>query len=158
MPIKPENKKLYPPDWREIRERIIKRANNCCESCGVPNYALGYRDAAGAFHPADEEWTGFTDWWADAAAGRLTFKEVAKVAALVNEHREGLGPNKERAIVIVLTLAHLDHGLTDHSDENLRLLCQRCHLRYDHRQHRESARQTRMQKADQLRGLWELTL
>ncbi len=32
MPIKPENKKRYPKNWKEIRAAILKRANNCCEN------------------------------------------------------------------------------------------------------------------------------
>ena len=36
MPIKPENKNLYPPDWLDIRSRIMTRANNHCE--GSPKY------------------------------------------------------------------------------------------------------------------------
>ena len=43
MPIKPENKKLYPRNWKEIRENILKRANNCCEFCGVENYSIVQR-------------------------------------------------------------------------------------------------------------------
>lgn len=39
MPIKPENKDRYPENWNEIRTRILKRANDCCEKCGLPNYA-----------------------------------------------------------------------------------------------------------------------
>jgi 5-methylcytosine-specific restriction endonuclease McrA len=39
MPIKPENKNRYPEDWSEIRARILKRAKDCCEFCGLPNYA-----------------------------------------------------------------------------------------------------------------------
>ena len=34
MPI---DYKKYPPNWKEIRERILKRANNKCEFCGVEN-------------------------------------------------------------------------------------------------------------------------
>ena len=34
----------YPPDWKERRERILKRAENCCELCGVANYS--YRNGA----------------------------------------------------------------------------------------------------------------
>ena len=30
----------YPPNWKtETRPRILKRANNCCEFCGVKNYS-----------------------------------------------------------------------------------------------------------------------
>ena len=32
---------------------------------------------------------------------------------------------------ILLNVVHLDHGLTDHSDDNLGLMCQRCHGHYD---------------------------
>ena len=38
MPIKPENKERYPKDWKRIRERILRRANNRCEFCGVENH------------------------------------------------------------------------------------------------------------------------
>lgn len=40
MPIKPENKNRYPANWKEIRTAILKRANNCCEFCGIPNYTI----------------------------------------------------------------------------------------------------------------------
>ena len=39
MPIKPENKDLYPDDWYEVRVRIRTRANNKCEWCGVVNHS-----------------------------------------------------------------------------------------------------------------------
>ena len=39
MPIKPENKHLYPGNWSEIRERIRLRANDKCERCGVINHS-----------------------------------------------------------------------------------------------------------------------
>jgi 5-methylcytosine-specific restriction endonuclease McrA len=38
MPIKPENKKLYPEDWKKIRGDILERANNKCEFCPAINY------------------------------------------------------------------------------------------------------------------------
>lgn len=36
MPIKPENKHRYPPDWKAIRARILDRAGHRCE--GSPRY------------------------------------------------------------------------------------------------------------------------
>lgn len=36
MPISPENKKRYPANWPDIRERIRTRAGNKCE--GSPQY------------------------------------------------------------------------------------------------------------------------
>lgn len=50
MPIRPENKKLYPKNWPEIREKIKVRAGNKCEICGVENHADGIRDSDGVFH------------------------------------------------------------------------------------------------------------
>lgn len=37
MPI---DYKEYPPDWEARRERILKRAGNRCEFCGIENYRL----------------------------------------------------------------------------------------------------------------------
>lgn len=43
MPIKPENKARYPKDWKQIRDRVVQRAGNKCEFCGVRNGELGAR-------------------------------------------------------------------------------------------------------------------
>jgi hypothetical protein len=100
----PINLKLYPKDWKTaIRPRILKRDRNRCRKCGVKNHTWGYRDAAGSFHPV-QGWS----------------KERGKT------DREG-----HRIFRILLNVAHIDHGLTDHSDGNLRALCQRCHVRHD---------------------------
>lgn len=40
MPIKPENKKRYPSNWKQIRVDILNRANNKCEFCGIENYTI----------------------------------------------------------------------------------------------------------------------
>jgi len=45
--------------------------------------------------------------------------------------------------LVVLTVAHLNHTPEDCRDENLKAMCQRCHLRYDVRHHRATARATR---------------
>ncbi len=36
MPIRPENRKRYPPDWEAIRDRTLNRAGDHCE--GSPSY------------------------------------------------------------------------------------------------------------------------
>lgn len=53
MPIKPENKKLYPKNWKEIRAKILERADNKCEFCGVPNHIKGIRTFDGGFLSKD---------------------------------------------------------------------------------------------------------
>lgn len=41
MPI---DYRKYPANWlSEIRPRILARANNCCEQCGIANYAINPR-------------------------------------------------------------------------------------------------------------------
>ena len=112
MPIKPENRKLYPKNWREIRQRILKRAGNRCEFCGAPNHAYGFRDPDGVFH----EWDPFE-------GGPTRLSELPAV----------------RWVRIVLTIAHLDHDPTNNDPENLKALCQQCHNRWD-AEHRKKNR------------------
>jgi len=130
MPIRPENRLRYPPDWLRIRERIMIRAGNQCEQCGVANYALGGRTRDGRWHqalPLSEkslrlEWPspGTYAWCSDG------------------KHEVFL-----RIVKIVCTTAHLNHEIEDCSDANLRFYCQRCHLRHDQQHHAETAYQTR---------------
>lgn len=47
---------------------------------------------------------------------------------------------------IILTVAHLDHHPENCADENLKAMCQRCHLRYDRDHHAETRRNTQEQK------------
>lgn len=44
---------------------------------------------------------------------------------------------------IVLTVAHLDHTPENCGHDNLKAMCQRCHLRYDHDHHMKNASATR---------------
>lgn len=44
---------------------------------------------------------------------------------------------------VVLTVAHLNHQPEDCRPENLKAMCQRCHLRYDIDHHRRTAHETR---------------
>lgn len=48
--------------------------------------------------------------------------------------------------LVLLTIAHLDHRPENSAPDNLRALCQRCHLRVDSEQHRQNARATRAAK------------
>jgi hypothetical protein len=47
---------------------------------------------------------------------------------------------------VILTVAHLNHDPDDCRDENLKAMCNRCHLRYDTEHHQKNARQTRHKK------------
>jgi hypothetical protein len=41
---------------------------------------------------------------------------------------------------VILTVAHLDHDITNNSFFNLMAMCQRCHLRYDAKHHSQTRR------------------
>lgn len=105
MPI---DYKKYPPNWKELREQVLKRAKNKCEFCKIENGAVGYRMPSGEF---------FTE-----KRARQIFQKESEIFA-----------SGGREIKIVLTIAHLDHDEENHNVklERLAALCQRCHLRYD---------------------------
>lgn len=56
---------------------------------------------------------------------------------------------------VVLTTAHLNHQPEDCRDENLRSMCQGCHLHYDRKHHAESRRRTQEQRTGQRNFLAE---
>ena len=62
---------------------------------------------------------------------------------------ENRKPHPETGSMVILTVAHMDRALVDHSDGNLRALCQKCHLAWDMAQHKETARRTRNRKRGQ---------
>lgn len=125
MPIK--DKSLYPPDWKEIRKRILERDGNCCKFCGIQNYSIGYRDYKGEWNEIEKSTYG------DAMA------QMAEQTGY-------------KVIKIVLTVAHLDHNPANNDESNLASLCQLHHLRLDSEQHRTNAAKTRRKK----KGLQEL--
>jgi len=119
MPI---DYKQYPPNWKQIRARILERAGNRCEQCKVPNNELICRGRAGdvpvyqnddgeVFHADTGEKLG--DTYVGDFDGKVTWCRV------------------------ILTIAHLDHDKENHdvSDDRLRAWCQRCHLNYDRPRH-----------------------
>lgn len=90
MPVKPEYKTFYnSPLWKQTRLKVLARAGNKCEFCGIEN-----------------------------------------------------GATNERGSIVRLTVAHMDHGVYNLSLDNLRALCQACHLDYDKEQHIQSRKKT----------------
>jgi hypothetical protein len=105
MPIRPENRALYPKDWKATSHRIrFVRAQGRCECNG--ECGLHHERRCEERHQALAVWANGT---------------------------------------IILTVAHLNHDPADCRDENLKAMCQRCHLRYDAQHHRETAVVTRRQ-------------
>lgn len=119
MPIKPENKKLYPKNWKEIVASVRERSGNKCEweGCGCKNGAEGIRLLDGSFYEFKVPFGEIDRWPEEVMTGKI--------------------------IKIVLTTAHLDHDPTNNDLSNLRHWCQYHHLRYDAKHHAETARATR---------------
>jgi len=137
MPILPENKHLYPKNWKEISERIrFIRADNRCEFCGVENYSVGYHEENLFYVMAKPPY--------NHPEGLRDYKAALEIKELFNEWQE------PKCIVIVLTTAHLDHNPENNEEENLKALCQRCHNRHD-TPHRIQTR-----KATKLKGQTKL--
>lgn len=133
MPIRPEQRALYPRDWRSITARIRERAGNACEctgQCGDPHEGrCAAPNGAGIVRHVEQPWLYLTaEQW--LASGRGC---------------EDLDDEYEaRAIKVVLTVAHYpDPDPRNCADDNLLALCQRCHLKLDAPQHAANARATR---------------
>lgn len=96
----------YPPNWlSEIRPRILERAKNKCECCGLLNGSFVH-----------------------------SFKEIGKtVWRFLFTPNEWTEKGEPKLVKVVLTIAHLDHDETNHDvkDDRLKSMCQLCHLRYD---------------------------
>jgi hypothetical protein len=135
MPIRDSEKARYPKDWPQISQRIRERANGCCEFCGIKNYSLGGRTKDGK-------------WLAARPLGEkglhLEWPQPGELAWCGNGETEGQA--RLKIVRIVLTVAHLDHTPENCADENLKALCQRCHLVYDAKHHARNAAETRRQK------------
>lgn len=52
-------------------------------------------------------------------------------------------PGHHQNGTVVLTVAHLNHLPTDCREDNLKAMCQRCHLRYDAALHATNRKKTR---------------
>jgi len=124
MPISKENKAKYPDNWKGISLRIRHvRAKNRCECRGQCGY--------------DHQMEAKT----------ITASCGVRATMHLDDHKRCMALNRSSHPVtgskVVLTVAHLDHKLEDHSDENLMACCQRCHLKFDHQQHIETKRANR---------------
>jgi 5-methylcytosine-specific restriction endonuclease McrA len=55
-------------------------------------------------------------------------------------------PHPVTGSIVMLTVAHLNHDTTDNREENLKALCQKCHLGHDAKYHAQNAAKTRTRK------------
>ena len=150
MPIRPEFRHFYGREWSEVtRPRILARAVNCCERCHKPNRLMVWVFDS---HDSGQYWTlslGKQAWIYCALGGGGSFFLNTQQ---VRQYRDA---GRLRKIRVVLTIAHLNHKPGDDRDENLAALCGWCHLHYDQKLHVQSSRETRMDRKDAARGLFQ---
>ncbi|MEP9401938.1 hypothetical protein [Sphingomonas sp. VNH70] len=117
MPIRPENRWLYPIDWRELSAWVrFDRAGRRCERCGRPHLTR-------VAHLGDGRWwDAAAGGWRSARGRRVTLRHVPLA--------------RVRTTYVVLACAHLDHDPGNNTPANLAALCQRCHMLHDAAEHR----------------------
>lgn len=108
----------YPDNWKsEIVPRIIQRAGNKCEVCGIENgaqaYSIPLRILDGKRYKVKRFWI-------------TNHSDIERMAPFADG-------GERKWITVVLTIAHLDHDETNHdvTDDRLKAMCQYCHLNYD---------------------------
>jgi hypothetical protein len=126
----PMQRSKYPKDWEAISKRIREEAyqrSQCSGECGS-HVGKG----------------------CGAPNGAIVHRMRGDPAFWANGPFEIRGTDWLPAIRVVLTVAHLNHDPADCRPENLRAMCQRCHLRYDAALHARNARATREKRTGQL--------
>ena len=133
----PWKKAAYPPNWLEVRRAVLRRAGGAesdprvgarCEWCGVRNYSVGYHRGQGFVTLGEHD----------------SYREARRAA---DEYNVGSHLHSPRAIVIVLTVAHVnDPDPQNVGLDNLAALCQRCHNRHDRAMRAAHAAQTRRRR------------
>lgn len=96
-------------------------------------------------HRYPKDWPGIS--------ARIRFERAGCRCECVGEcgrgTHEGRCPNRHNApaygtgSTVILTVAHLNHIPEDSRDDNLRAMCQGCHLHYDRDHHAQTAQRTR---------------
>lgn len=148
MPIAPENRWLYPIDWRELSALIrFGRAKGACERCGRPH-------GAEVTHLGDGTWwDAKRGVWRDGRGRRVRGLPAPEVIEAGQLWLADLGPTRSLPVTrVVLASAHLDHDPGHNKPRNLAALCQRCHMLHDAPEHRR----TRWRKRFRRRAMADL--
>lgn len=132
MPIRESEKARYPADWKAISAAVRAEAGNRCEWCSAPN---GQTILRGLTSSGAAVWRGMG--WSAYENGLCadTGTDVPDTTPDTVDY--------PKAVRVVLTVAHLDHQPENCTRDNLKALCQRCHLRHDAKHHAANSAATR---------------
>ena len=147
VPIRADLRHFYRgPAWKATRDRIMKRAKNRCEQCGKPNHRKVW---------VVSDYTQLykrVQYWSPVKGDGQRWTLCLDGGACWWLRLQGTEWESARRIRVVCTVAHLNHVAGDDRDENLKCLCQWCHLNYDVSFHK----QTRATRKDAARPIqWE---
>ncbi|WP_255448411.1 hypothetical protein [Telmatospirillum sp. J64-1] len=137
MPIRRAHRFLYPIDWPQLSKVIrFHRAKGRCEQCGRP-HGQEILSLVG-----DGRWQcPSTGMWRNGE-GKRTRRPTSEEMTDAKTWR------------VMLATAHLDHDPGNNSAENLKALCQRCHMIHD-RDHNAAMRRLAMRRRRALGDLFE---
>lgn len=134
------DKSKYPPNWADISRAVRERAGQKCEACSVPNGAIICRSKSDksryiVWHGTSDEWLldGSDDFDRKDFDRRKTTRVVLTVHHVGAPHPDGRAGDPRDKM--------------DVRPENLKALCQRCHLLADLPHHIDNAKRTRADKA-----------
>lgn len=117
MPIRPELRWFYPIDWPIISRNVrFTRAGGRCEACGRPHTTVIAQLADGRWYDK------LQGEWRDDQGAPARWPDIEDFA-------------RRREWRVLLGTAHLDHNVGNSRPDNLKALCQRCHLRHDRAEH-----------------------
>jgi len=153
MPISADLRQYYGRAWRkDIRPRILGRAQDACECCGKPNHRLIWTLPGGRWY--------CRDWkrWRAPGTELVDLRPPRERGVFVDGPDMSMSfvPLPCRIVEIVITIAHVNQIPGDDRDDNLAALCQFCHLWHERMQHARNARVTRCIRKDSARPLLAL--
>lgn len=113
MPIRPEFRPLYPPNWAVLSRHVrFERAGGRCQGCGRPHLVRVRCLPDGRWF---DEALGT---WRDRRGRPARWPDLIEAGYI-------------RVTRVVLAAAHLDGNPANNRLANLRGLCQRCHMLHD---------------------------
>jgi hypothetical protein len=132
MPIRKDLRHFYiGKEYEETRSRIMQRAKDRCEQCAKRNHEE-VETVSGVLVFSTRERRSFMFW---RSFGGASWRDETGAAFPFSAMRD---TDSARVIRVVLTMAHLDHNPAHRDDDNLKMLCQWCHLNWDKLHHRET--------------------